>query len=337
MNLFDKIAIDLDTLHNVVNTKRKSLREKYGRPIMVKRDMGQVNQGVANLLKDSGYKFLGPAALPKNIATSALDHVYPILYAGKNSYETVEKLKKGSDGKVKKARNLIGVNHELQEISTPRTIPGQVERYGHRSLIDVLGHENNIIATGDKYIQEGTKEIVDYRRKNEQEEMKKLLSYIDPEKAENFQFGDPNSRLNRHTLNKMRDYEKVTITKDWNKLYNFMVKRNEERKKNKLTIFTPKEKEMEEERIKHIKYVADNLDMDRFAKDKKHRYDIIKHVDKIIDNKNKNTDSHILKRRDKYLIDTHVGSYAKSNVAPPIPPRPNKALSVVKTIAQHHI
>ena len=240
MNLFDKIAIDLDTLHNVVNTKRKSLREKYGRPIMVKRDIGQVNQGIANHLKDSEYKFLGPAALPKNIATSTLDHVYPMLYAGKDSYGAVEKLKKGSDGKVKKARNLIGINHELQEILTPRTIPGQVERYGHRSLIDVLGHENNIIATGDKYIQEGAKDSINSRRMREQEKMKKLLNYFDPEKAKNFQFGDPNSRLNRHTLNKMRDYEKITISKDWNKLYDENVKRYNSL--NRRGFFSPKEK-----------------------------------------------------------------------------------------------
>jgi hypothetical protein len=65
---------------------------------------------------------------------------------------------------------------------------------------------------------------------------------------------------------------------------------------------------------------------------------VVKHVDKV--NKLGREMEGFMASKSPFIqniANTHVGSYAKSNVAPPIPPRPNKALSVVKTIAQHHI
>jgi hypothetical protein len=282
MNLFDKIAIDLDTLHKTTKLKEDKLKKRLGRDPFIDKDLSEFH-GVSNLIGSTHENNLaGPVTSPTT-QSPKLKHVLPSIFANRDSYNVV-KIPNNASGKVKKARNLLTRNHEMDELIENHinhfSNPSTALRYGHNSITGVLTKEHNIIATSDNDIKTGGQELTDYRRKNEQKHIKKLLNYIDPEKAENFQYGDSNSRLNRHTLKKMRDYEKILSTQEWKPTIKNV---DLEAAKNYLKDFDSSGKTFNKykDMVGHMKYVIDNLDMDRFAKDKKYRYDMVKHVDKI--------------------------------------------------------
>ena len=338
MNLFDKIAIDLDTLHKITKLKENKIKKKLGRDPFIDKDLSEL-YGVSNLIESTHKDNLMGPVTTSTTQSPKLKHVLPSIFIGKNSYDVV-KIPNNASGKVKKARNLLTRNHEMDELIEGHfnnfSSPSVNSKYGHNSITGILTKEHNIIATGDKNIKAGGQYLVDFRRKNEQKHIKKLLNYIDPEKAENFQFGDPNSRLNRHTLRKMRDYEKILSTQEWKPTIKDV---DLEAAEKYLKDFDSSGKTFNKYKnmVKHMKYVIDNLDMDRFTKDKKYRHDIIKHTDKA--NKHLSEVQNVVTTDNyfKNLVNNHTGSYAKSNVAPPIPTKSNKTLSAIKTMAQHHL
>jgi len=345
MNLFDKIAIDLDTLHNVNKIKKDNLKKKLGREMFIKKELSAFPHTLNSLIPGFDPKS-ATGALTLDVNNKKTNHMFPSIFINKDSNKGMEPL--GANGKEKKALNLVINHHEMNELDTihfKNYRSSFAQQFGHNALGEVVMRENNIVANGDKHIKRGNEYLVNYRREHEQPVIKEILKHINPEKAENFQFGDPNSRLNRHEMKKFNQYEKILPIQKWKELNEALPNFNYEEQEKYYKTIDPSGNLLTKFKniMEHTKYVADNLDMDRFAKDKKHRYDMVKHVDKI-NKMGREMESFMTSEHPfiQNVANTHVGSYAKSNVAPPIPPRPvtqkpNKALSVVKTIAQHHI